>query len=300
MDIRSDLSSQKFVLNPFITSQVYPIVLAGQEAGVVLAQQYKALATVETTRGNSAEPSATVDTFKNYSYDSVEAINRRIVDDRYIGFAGSKEKAQMSLSKVAGLAVMQEVETRTAKALLDSSAITNVDASVTSTTLAKEIDSVVQTLRQTPGVEKIALVCSDYVYTNLILTNTSVKDRIANPANVVFNAPTPNFKDVKMSVLAGEFQLDSVLIGSNASWYTAPTKKNYCVIMALPDPGKTQLDEVRVGITVVYDYPNAGNDMGIIVGTFYDDRKHSEVVDAWSETVAVELNPEIARVLKLA
>ena len=297
MDIRVDLSSQKLVLNPFLTTEIAPYQLTAQKAGVILAQQYKSLATLETDRSDSAEPDRTVDTFKNYSFSTGEKMNSRICDDRYIGFAGSKEKAQAQLARVAALAVMQGIESDTAKGLLDSATITSADATPTGTTLAIQIDTAVQALKQTAGVNNVALVCSEYVWTTLVLANTSVKDRIANPANIVYNSDT-NFRDAKMQVFAGEFNLNRVLTGSNVSWYTAPTNKTSIMIMALPDAGMNPLDQMQVGTQVVYDYPAVGS--APVIGTYYDDRKHSEVVDGWVESVYVELNPELARRIKVA
>lgn len=297
MDLRQDLANPQWISAPYIAPVVAPITNTGTMTGTFLAMNVVSAGSAQTGRADNTEAAVTSVTHADFDFTCTEKINHNYIDERYIGFYGGVAKAQMAIAKAGFTNIALAVETSVATGILDSSNITNLDASVTGTTLAAQIDAAVQALRLVPGVGKLQLVCSEYVWTTLILANSSVQDRLSKPANVVYNSD-PNFKDAKMQVFAGEFGFAGVTLGNNTSWYTGVTKKAYCAIMPVLDLSKTELDEARVGAVINYDYPGFGGSPA--VGTYYSDPRHAEAVDVWARTCYVEIEPKVARIIKIA
>lgn len=298
MDLRADLTRTDWLLAPFITPVLAPLSPAATMAGVFRYMNIVSAGSAQTDRADGVEATVTQVTHDDIAYTCTEKINHQYIDERYLGYYGTMDKAEVAIAKSALPVIAHAVEAETAVGILDSTAITSADATPSSTTLAAQIDAAVQALALVPGVTKIALVASQYVYNTYILANTSVQDRLAKPANVIFNAPNANFMDAKMQVLAGEFGLNGgVILGNNTDWYTAVTAKNYLLIVAIPQSYDV-LSEPQLGTTIVYDVPNFGT--APVVGTYNSDERHAQAVDCWARTDFVLLNSDLARKIKLA
>lgn len=298
MDLRVDLSRKDWLLAPFITPVLAPLSAAATMDGVFRYMNIVSAGSAQTNRADGVEATVTQVTHDDIAYSCTEKINHQYIDERYLGYYGTKEKAEIAIAKSALPVIAHAVEAETAVGILDSASITSADATPSSTTLSAQIDAACQSLSLVPGVTKLALVCSQFAYTNYVLANTSVQDRISKPANVIFNTGNTNFMDAKMQVLAGEFGLNGgVLLGNNTDWYSAVTNKTSIMIVAIPQSYDV-LAEPNLGTTIVYDVPNFGT--APVVGTYESDERHAQAVDCWARTDFCLLNAALARRIKCA